>query len=344
MAGVEYPVFRRRDMRSVSPDAELAVALVTLDPKMPPKIVGSYTFMAQEYPGDIDMFELMTYNGTEDATALLVGRKIQEMALRIQNAPDVFLGDFKGGEDDRFQLPVGKLVKGVLKGYDAQGCREQIKELEAERLLTAGEAEEWRRLTKNYPNWHEWKELVEAMREKVVIRWTLDELLDGIKELPQGGSIDLVDALMQQTMFKVDIWTSLDNRYTEVSNIIQVKTRLPSGKTVNLTVDNTDYLESIIMDIFKYADLKKGKAMKLAKRLWSFLANTKTDDATAEKLAPLFVPALPRSIRCSGRSRQSSACLKRCPSCPRSASSNRSRHSKRRLAPSHFHPRPRPAF
>ena len=86
----------------------------------------------------------------------------------------------------------------------------------------------------------------------------------------------------------MDLLTLVDGRYTEASNWYILKTRTPSGRLVQMTAGfDTSFKEMLVYDLLTYADRSKHKAMKLAKRLWSYSIHAK-DYGTLAVLEPLF--------------------------------------------------------
>ena len=282
------PVLRRRDIDTLPAEAKRTIALMTLSPACPPNIVGSIAYKAQKYPGDIDMNETYLGRGTVRSVAATVAHRFQAMARAVRATPGVYLGDFKAGLDKRYALPTGAVVRGRLVRYDAGQLRRAVGSLHTRGLLSFEEYNEWLRAVLDFPQWGEYKAMLEVFRSKYVVRWTLRDLIAGRRTLPHGVVLELDDALTHKTVVKMDVLTLVDGRYTEASNWYILKTRTPSGRLVQMTAGfDTSFTEMLIYDLLTYAERTKHKAMKLAKRLWSYSIHTK-DYATLNALSPLF--------------------------------------------------------
>ena len=282
------PVLRRRDLGALPVEAKQTIALMSLSPECVPNIVGSIAYKAQKYPGDIDMNETYLGRGTVRAVAETVARRFQAMARSVRATPSVYLGDFKAGLDKRYALPTGAVVRGRLVRYDAGRLRRAVAALYARGLLSFEEYNIWLRAVLDFPQWGEFKTMLEVFRSKSVVRWTLAELIAGRRVLPHGVVLTLADALTHKTVVKMDLLTLVDGRYTEASNWYILKTRTPSGRLVQMTAGfDTSFKEMLVYDLLTYADRSKHKAMKLAKRLWSYSIHAK-DYGTLAVLEPLF--------------------------------------------------------
>lgn len=84
------------------------IQLVTLQEGVLP--VGSYKFNVHKYASDIDIMERINVCCSVDEAKKQVARGIQNIGRLIRAAPDVYLGDFKAGKDDRFSIDLGTWV------------------------------------------------------------------------------------------------------------------------------------------------------------------------------------------------------------------------------------------
>ena len=140
-------------------------------------------------------------------------------------------------------------------------------------------------LVKENPTVPEWKELKEMLRQLYTIRWDLKELEVGKKKLVGGKTMYLGDAISQGTVVKIDIFTKINDRYTEVTNFFALSGRDEVGNLVPFTETFPDYRESLQKEIDDR--IKEGSFLKVAKRLW-LLAINKREIKNLKKLYPLF--------------------------------------------------------
>lgn len=82
------------------------VDLITIQKNVMP--VGSFKYNVHKYPSDIDILEQVKVCCSVDDAKNRVAKSIQEVATRVRSAPDVYLGDFKAGRDERFELDLGQ--------------------------------------------------------------------------------------------------------------------------------------------------------------------------------------------------------------------------------------------
>lgn len=268
-----FPLLQERSMQSLSVDLWRILQVLNIDPRFPAKIVGSFRYIVHEYPADIDLFEEYvgdSYEGTKLKTA----RHFQRLAQWIQEEQKkelVFLGDFKAGYDNRFDIPYGDGSHdedGNFKGYDADNVKEGIRNLFEQGLLTKNETQEWMGKVHSKPTYSEYKDLVHTLREKAVLRWSIDDLLAGKKSI-KGGEVSLEDAIASGQVVKIDLWVCMGNRYTEITAWYSLLYTDGASKRY-LTEKPMKYDVSIRKDIAHFANPKLQKQMKLAKRIWLY--------------------------------------------------------------------------
>jgi hypothetical protein len=95
-----------------------------------------------------------------------------------------------------------------------------IDRLERDELLTATEAAELRSavVPAEELTYEKHCEMKHAMKKHYILRWTINEIMQGRKVLPKGKAILLTEALSHQTITKCDVWAFVDGRYIEVTN------------------------------------------------------------------------------------------------------------------------------
>jgi hypothetical protein len=109
-----------RSPKSYTRGLQDAIDLVTIQKDILP--VGSFKYNVHKWPSDVDLFEKIEACCSVEDTKKFVAKGVQRIGKLIRAAPDVYLGDFKAGKDDRFEVDIGKWVP--------------LKEFQQERLET----------------------------------------------------------------------------------------------------------------------------------------------------------------------------------------------------------------
>ena len=282
-------------MSSLSMDLLDIIKIVTLDPRMPPNLVGSFKYIVHEYPADIDMFEAYVYDGAGGVTGAGkdIAAKLAAVAENIKARKDVYLGDFKAGVDERYEVDIGHInpASGKLAGYKPTQIRERILKIQEAGLLTTDEADTWFRAVIEQPSILEYMELEATIRKKHVVRWSLDELINQEKALPYGSVLRLEKAVTQKSIVKIDIWVRLQKRFIEVTNFYDLRYKNTRDAIIQINLESSggekSYEMSLLADLHHYSNPNLGKFMKLSKRLWLY-AVLKKDKHLLHALYPLF--------------------------------------------------------
>lgn len=281
----KFDVLELRDFEGLSSDTQDAIRTITTIDDISP--VGSFKYRAHKYPGDIDIFEPIKACCTEETATKTIAKKIQKIASDVRDKKDIYLADFKAGVDERFDLDVGDYVDDTVINYDAKEIRKKLHELYQLGLLNEKEFNELFELVKDKPTGVEHEALKTALRKYYVVRWTIDEILDGYKILRGNIKLSLPDALMSDSIVKMDLWAKTDGNYTEVTNFYLIIAVDETGKQTVLNQKLGDRLENLDHDIKKYSNKEHRNSLKLAKRLWN-KAILLNDHTMLEKLYPLF--------------------------------------------------------
>lgn len=284
-------LLEKRSHESLTPSVKEAIDIITLDPKYPPDIVGSYKYIIHEYPVDIDLFENCMYTGPSKTVILnRIVQSFKKMAVRVKKARDTYLADFKAGEDVRYECPflgTFDIIAG-LRDYDARQIRRWIHAISHEGLLTEQERDEWLRAVVSDPDYIQYYRLEEMIRKKRIIRWSLTELKRGKKKLSDNVIYTLAEAIDSQTVIKIDIWKWVDRRFVEITNWFRIRYRADVRRPwTDLTQPLPVYEESIKRGVREFLDPNLGKNMKMAKRIWLYAVHT-NDIHLMKTLYPIF--------------------------------------------------------
>lgn len=279
-----------RNLDGLTSEVRHVVELLTLDPKFPAKIVGSSRYKIHKYPADIDLFNSYTGCCTMIESIEKVVAGLRKIALRIEKEKYTYLADFKAGEDERYKIDVGTFdtSRKVVIGFNANRVKADVKKLHCDNLITSTEHAHLLSLVKDEPNFLQHSALQSAIKEHYVLRWTLEELKNGYKMRPNDTKITLGKALIQKTIVKIDVWSCINGRFTEVTNWFYLKSQNNKGVNTVLSKDMDNYLVSLKNDISEFKNPELNKQMKLAKRLWLYAVNT-GDENMLNALYPLFM-------------------------------------------------------
>jgi hypothetical protein len=270
-------------MRSLPSDVVSIVDLVTLDNLYPPKIVGSYKYIVHEYPADIDLFEHIKACCNVPEATERIAKRVREIVHAVHVRPHTFLADFKAGSDDRYKIDIGDIkTKSVLREYQPHKIREDIRKLYQQGLLNNDEVKEWLAAVKDRATLGDFLHLESLVHEKSTIRWSAKDIQQGFKILTGNKRITLLQALAQKSIVKMDVWTLINGRFTEVTALYYVEV---NGVPITKPLGN--YMQSILNDVEYYRNPHLGKFMKFAKRLWTLGILTKNKRLLVS-LYPLF--------------------------------------------------------
>lgn len=127
-------------------------------------------------------------------------------------------------------------------------------------------------------------------KEKFVLRWSPQEILNGYKVLEGGVKISLIDAVKMVSILKMDLIVFTNNRFIEESAFYILESVTPEGKKfINVPADYYEiFKEALKKDIKKYSTNGENfKIFKAVKRMWSLARLTK-DTNMLRALKPLI--------------------------------------------------------
>ncbi len=264
---------------------------------------GSYTYKSQLYPGDIDLIEL-TEKCCDVKTALQkFARQMQTIVRNIQKKPGTYVGDIKAGWDYPLKLNIGyirydNLGNYYINDYNPSKIRNDFHDLYKKGFIDGNEYKALSYLVKDKPTNLEYETLVQKLREKWLLRWTADEVLRGYKILKPNRKLSLANAIGTPTMTKIDMWTVINNKYIEISNMMIFYLIDKKGNRTLLNLVPPDYLYDVIEDL-RY-DIQKMsfsplymKPFKAIKRMWA-VARLIKDPVMINKLTPIMQTDLGR--------------------------------------------------
>ena len=223
--------------------------------------VGSFKYKLFKYPGDVDVFEIISENCNKECASHRYVQRFKIMAQRLLlSNPRIYFADFKAGYDIRFHKIYNLLERKNIKSIQ--------KEIES--LFNIGAVD--KKTYTQMKDIHDYSELIEVVRKFYIIRWNIHEL---IKEVPTkklkvyNQRKDIVytfqEALMSNSTVKIDIWTHIDGKFTEVTNVFVLQYYFQNKKH-QLSEYLLNYKYSLANEIISC--LKKKLYIKAIKRTW----------------------------------------------------------------------------
>jgi len=130
-------------------------------------------------------------------------------------------------------------------------------------------------------------------RDKLIVRWTPEEIIAGFKILPGNINLNLLDAMETISPVKLDIIRYVDDRFIEASTFFWLTKKRDGEIEFINRPDNYEELFEVTLknEVKKYSSPETFKIFKAVKRMWS-LARLKGDIETLKKLQPIIISNL----------------------------------------------------
>ena len=252
---------RIRDKESYSDSLKSVLNILNINEV--PRIVGSYNFVDHKYPGDVDVREVVTVEGSRDLALDIYTNQLQGIAKQLYIMKNkIFVDDFKSGIDERFNYIITPETNQIEMKNVASQLKNQglISDKEFAKMMSVS---------------NDWEAFSEEIRLLKVVRWTLEEIIDGHRYLRKNKRINLRDAISMNAITKIDTIAYIDNRYqgVEVFYVLQYK---DNGTLYSFFNQNEYYY--VLMESFRsYIRKDKYNPLKAIKRIWnlSFLIDCK---------------------------------------------------------------------
>lgn len=211
---------------------------------------GSYIYRIQKYPGDIDLVEKFENVGTVDDLVKKFKKKLVDMVKNIVNLRVHYMMEFKMGLDKFYDIDIGTLRNNVYtpnpQAFDI------VKKFKDAGLLSGNDVgliydtiKDNKYLTSDH-----YDIIYNIFREKRVLRWSDEEILQGYKIEQDGSKITIEQALKYNSHVKIDMITKIEEKFVEITNFLFLVTTDPNnGKTylVNFGIEyNDSYLQKRI--------------------------------------------------------------------------------------------------
>lgn len=257
---------------------------------------GSATYRIQKYPGDLDLHTIFTECCSLDDVVKTFEKKIKKIAKDIKKNRLHYFSEFKAGLDKRFDLDIGTIYNGLFNPKRSD-ILDYSNILFKKKLIAKDELKLIQKIVSiPNPGGDEYDMLKYIFREHTVLRWTLDEVINGVKILPGNVKMKLYDALKMRSHVKIDMITLVNNLIVEVTNffILVEENEDGSYSVINIDYDYLDKKQSEIhydiqikeeIEKLYYSDMYYSP-FKMAKRMWAYSRAFGFEDSV-RKLLPL---------------------------------------------------------
>ena len=289
-----------RTTESYTRSLKKVLSIVTIQEDVLP--VGSFKYNVHKHASDVDIFESLEICCCVDDAKRIAAQNIQNIIRLVKANVDIYFGDFKAGEDHRFDINIGEWQDGQLFDYDIEQIHEELAKLHEDRVLPTDEFERLLDYLADSPDEKQWEELSSSLKEYKVLRWSPNEILQGFKSLPGGSKLSLEDALNQQTLVKIDVWARINERYIEVTNFFLIAVVNRKGKQIGLlTQELPDYVESISKDVVFYSSAEHRKSLRPSRDSGHLLCSKVTSrllrrsHLSSQRMRPLSIRSLVKS-------------------------------------------------
>jgi hypothetical protein len=193
---------------------------------------GSYMYRMQKYPGDLDLQEIYSRPGNRKKIIDEFTRNLIQVVKRIQKAKLNYYSEFKIGEDLRYDVDIGILSNGTF--FMNPKLESITKKLYNKKLLNKQEYDLIYGTIKKFQNANidevlAYDIIKKVYRERRILRWTAQEVLDKKKEVGGDKYVKLKEAIDMKAHIKVDVLTMVDGKFMEVTNFIILGKELPGG-------------------------------------------------------------------------------------------------------------------
>lgn len=258
-------------------------------------IVGSAGYRLQKFNADVDGMQYFKGITSLHDFVKLFERKLKKIVNEILEKKTHYMTDMKTGLDTRYNLDIGQISNGIYKINPM--LIQQIFAMYNNGLFTL---QEYLRITIVYQSsktrqleGKDYDIVYNTIRNRMILRWSSNEILQGYKQLPGQEYIKLSDALKMNTLTKIDMVVYYEGRFIEMTNIVLLMinvngTFYPLDKSVPLTPQGLreSFDKNIRKDIEKllYSSYHYSP-FKCVKRLYS-LARIRNDKQMLDKVIP----------------------------------------------------------
>jgi len=229
-------------------------------------IAGTGNLKSILYPSDYDLFEEVIQTNDKNEALKHIVKRFQEIFKKIKNSDFIFLIDFKAGILDQAFFD---------KYNDVNEFLIYLNDMYQKKLINSTEYRKALKLKK--PD-----DIKEFCRNIYILRWTIDEVLKGYKNLKNSDKIYLIDCILDNTVIKLDCILHYNySIFMEISEIYVFKV-----KNHKIQSSTTEQIHQGITNDYKKF-MHEGKIYKALKRLFS-IYKFKKDLGKCKELIKFF--------------------------------------------------------
>ena len=229
--------------------------------------------------------------------------RVKEVIKEIKRTPNHFFSEMKIGLDERYSYKIGKLHEGVF--YPNDSLLEVTQQYVNDGLLSEEELLMTEIALKERNN-DAFDIVNKIWRDRKLLRWSEDEILAGYKKLTGSIVIRLEQALRQHTPVKIDLITSVNDKFVEITNflmlavekeneIIPINILISTNPTLDKQINNVENLDvyndidaQLPSEIEKlYYSNMYYSPFKMVKRMFSFSRHT-GNKVILDKIIPII--------------------------------------------------------
>lgn len=250
---------------------------------------GSFIYRVQKYPGDVDLIEEFTDCCSIDEVIKKFEKRLKIVVKKIKKEKSHYFTEFKGGIDERYNVDIGMLERGIY--YPGDKLPSQIRKLNKNGLLPNDELDALRHIfDKDILDSDDFDVVFNIFREHMILRWKEDEILRGYKILPKGVTRYLSDSLREKGYIKIDMVTVINGKFVEVTNFFAlsfIKNGIPVPMNIDIEEDHNIAkklpfeVEKLYFSNFYY------NPFKMVKRMYSLTRHNR-DLPVLQKILPVI--------------------------------------------------------
>ncbi len=229
------------------------INLLSVDLDNPPMIYGSYNYRTQKYPGDIDLLQKIKGKSLNSVTKNFV-REIKDIVRGIKKSSakgtidSTFFSEVKAGLDDRYTVDIGPCNYG--NWIPNEDLLDITYGMTKKKLLTKKECDIVQTTCNSHhlPNQDFYDITKELFRNHAILRWSIGEILKGVKILPLNKKITLEKAVSIDSLVKIDVISEIDDKIVEITNNYylsygntELQKSLPIGPSLLIEIEKMYY-------------------------------------------------------------------------------------------------------
>lgn len=289
--GGKKDITSRKSMESLSEDVMKAIKLVTVNPEsfIP---FGSFFSSWLLYYSDIDITSIIEVCCSREEAIEKMAEELQKMVKKIDKSKGYYYSELKCGFDDEYNIDIGYIKNNKIIGFNKKKVEKDIEELVNKNYFEKDDIIEIKKILKQKINPNLYEELYVILRKYFILRWTKEEVINGIKKLRGNREITLEEACSSKTMIKIDIWAPINGKYIEVTDffVLAYKEK-PDSPRILVNFDQ-DFLDTFVKGIKKeisklYFSNYYFNPLKMLKRMWS-LARYRKDYTILYVITPFL--------------------------------------------------------